>query len=88
LVLSDPDADANDLIRVINESSEDYIYPLGFFYGSLCRVKCSAPCVWPRDLASLSYRGGSKFARMGSREVGNLGSREANSIPRQSLAST
>jgi hypothetical protein len=31
LVLSDPDADANDLIRVIDESSEDYIYPARLF---------------------------------------------------------
>ena len=30
-VLSDPDAAANDLIRVIDESGEDYLYPARLF---------------------------------------------------------
>lgn len=30
-VLNDPDAEANDLIRVIDESGEDYIYPASLF---------------------------------------------------------
>ena len=29
--LSDPDAEANDLIRVIDESGEDYLYPAKLF---------------------------------------------------------
>ena len=31
LVLSDPDAEGNDLIRVIDESGEDYVYPARLF---------------------------------------------------------
>jgi hypothetical protein len=31
-VLNDPDAAANDLIRVIDESGEDYLYPTRFFH--------------------------------------------------------
>ncbi len=30
-VLNDPDAEANNLIRVIDESGEDYLYPSGLF---------------------------------------------------------
>jgi hypothetical protein len=30
-VLDDPDAEANDLIRVIDESGEDYLYPARLF---------------------------------------------------------
>jgi hypothetical protein len=30
-VLNDPDAEANDLIRVIDESGEDYVYPARLF---------------------------------------------------------
>ena len=30
-VVNDCDADANDLIRVIDESGEDYVYPASFF---------------------------------------------------------
>ncbi len=30
-VVSDPDAEANDLIRVIDESGEDYLYPSNLF---------------------------------------------------------
>ena len=30
-VLSDPDAESNDLIRVIDESGEDYLYPTRLF---------------------------------------------------------
>jgi hypothetical protein len=30
-VLDDPDAEANDLIRVIDESGEDYVYPARLF---------------------------------------------------------
>ena len=30
-VVNDPDAEANDLIRVIDESGEDYLYPAKFF---------------------------------------------------------
>ena len=30
-VLDDADADANDLIRVIDESGEDYVYPTALF---------------------------------------------------------
>jgi hypothetical protein len=30
-VLDDPDALANDLIRVIDESGEDYVYPASLF---------------------------------------------------------
>lgn len=30
-VLDDPDAETNDLIRVIDESGEDYVYPARFF---------------------------------------------------------
>jgi hypothetical protein len=30
-VLEDPDAEANDLIRVIDESGEDYVYPARLF---------------------------------------------------------
>jgi len=30
-VVSDPEAEASDLIRVIDESGEDYVYPAGMF---------------------------------------------------------
>ena len=30
-VVDDPDAEANDLIRVIDESGEDYVYPASLF---------------------------------------------------------
>ena len=30
-VLNDPEAEANDLIRVIDESGEDYVYPTRLF---------------------------------------------------------
>jgi len=30
-VVKDPDAEANDLIRVIDESGEDYLYPAKLF---------------------------------------------------------
>jgi hypothetical protein len=30
-VLEDPDAEGNDLIRVIDESGEDYVYPACLF---------------------------------------------------------
>ncbi len=30
-VLRDPDAEANDLIRLIDESGEDYVYPARLF---------------------------------------------------------
>jgi hypothetical protein len=30
-VLSDPEAEAQSLIRVIDESGEDYLYPIQFF---------------------------------------------------------
>jgi len=30
-VVADPDAEANDLIRVIDESGEDYLYPSEYF---------------------------------------------------------
>jgi hypothetical protein len=30
-VMVDPDAEANDLIRVIDESGEDYVYPARLF---------------------------------------------------------
>jgi hypothetical protein len=30
-VVADPDAEANDLIRVIDESGEDYVYPTRLF---------------------------------------------------------
>ena len=30
-VVDDPDAEMNDLIRVIDESGEDYVYPAGLF---------------------------------------------------------
>ena len=30
-VVADPGAEANDLIRVIDESGEDYVYPAGLF---------------------------------------------------------
>jgi hypothetical protein len=30
-VLNDPDAEANDLIRVVDESGEDYVYPARLF---------------------------------------------------------
>jgi hypothetical protein len=30
-VLDDPDAEANDLIRVVDESGEDYLYPARLF---------------------------------------------------------
>ena len=30
-VLSDPEAEANELIRVIDESGEDYLYPASLF---------------------------------------------------------
>jgi hypothetical protein len=29
--INDPDAEANNLIRVIDESGEDYLYPARFF---------------------------------------------------------
>ena len=29
--INDPDAEANDLIRVVDESGEDYLYPAGLF---------------------------------------------------------
>ena len=31
LFINDPDAEANDLIRVIDESGEDYLYPARLF---------------------------------------------------------
>ena len=30
-VVGDPDAETNDLIRVVDESGEDYVYPAGLF---------------------------------------------------------
>ncbi len=30
-VLSDPDAEANDLIRMIDDSGDDYVYPARMF---------------------------------------------------------
>ena len=30
-VVADPDAEANDLIRVVDESGEDYVYPARLF---------------------------------------------------------
>jgi len=30
-IVDDPDAEANDLIRVIDESGEDYVYPARLF---------------------------------------------------------
>ena len=30
-VVADPDAEANALIRVIDESGQDYVYPAGLF---------------------------------------------------------
>jgi hypothetical protein len=30
-VVDDADAEANDLIRVVDESGEDYVYPAGLF---------------------------------------------------------
>ena len=30
-ILNDPEAEANDLVRVIDESGEDYLYPAGLF---------------------------------------------------------
>ncbi len=30
-ILNDPDAEANDLIRVVDESGEDYLYPAQLF---------------------------------------------------------
>ncbi len=30
-VVEDPDAEANDLIRVVDESGDDYAYPAAFF---------------------------------------------------------
>jgi len=30
-VVDDPDAEANDLIRVVDESGGDYVYPAGLF---------------------------------------------------------
>jgi hypothetical protein len=30
-ILDDPDAEANDLLRVIDESGEDYLYPARLF---------------------------------------------------------
>jgi len=30
-VMDDPDAEANDLIRVVDESGEDYVYPARLF---------------------------------------------------------
>lgn len=29
--VNDPEAEANDLIRVVDESGEDYLYPAGLF---------------------------------------------------------
>ncbi len=34
-VVDDPDAEANDLIRVIDESGEDYVYPARLFRRAL-----------------------------------------------------
>jgi hypothetical protein len=31
VVVDDPDAEANDLIRVVDESGEDYVYPARIF---------------------------------------------------------
>ena len=30
-VVADPDAEANDLVRVVDESGEDYVYPARMF---------------------------------------------------------
>jgi hypothetical protein len=43
-VVDDPDAKANDLIRVIDESGEDYVYPARLFQRSLYPAKFSGPC--------------------------------------------
>jgi len=32
-VISDPDAEKHDQLRVIDESGEDYLYPKSFFVG-------------------------------------------------------
>jgi len=31
-ILPDPEAEANDLIRVVDESGEDYLYPANLFH--------------------------------------------------------
>jgi hypothetical protein len=43
-VVNDPDAAANDLIRVIDESGEDYLYPARLFQ------KLTLPIVLQRAL--------------------------------------
>jgi len=40
-VLHDPEAELNELIRVIDESGEDYLYPARLFRGSPCRLTSS-----------------------------------------------
>jgi hypothetical protein len=42
-IVDDPDAEANDLIRVIDESGEDYVYP-AYSRNSTCLAKFSARC--------------------------------------------
>lgn len=45
--VDDPGAEANDLIRVIDESGEDYAIRPGCFEGSPCLLRFSAPFAWP-----------------------------------------
>jgi hypothetical protein len=47
-VLSDPKAEAQSLIRVIDESGEDYLYPIQFFK----KVKLPADLVRALKIAS------------------------------------
>ncbi len=49
-VLDDPDTEANDLIRVIDESGEDYLYPATLFQ------KLTSPTEVERALRVASQR--------------------------------
>src|SRR3954451_24984934 len=48
-VVGDPDAENSDLIRVIDESGDDYVYPSEFFGGSRYRLKFNEHCAWRRN---------------------------------------
>ena len=47
-VVADPDAEANDLIRVIDESGEDYLYPADWF------IEIPLPPAAKRRLSSIT----------------------------------
>ena len=45
-VVDDRDAEANDLIRVVDESGEDYVYPARRSKDWRYLAKFNGPCAW------------------------------------------